>query len=335
MTKENLSTAIGNISDKYLMEVMDNCSDAVISHSGEVIRMKHRKRTGKRILTIAAAACLILVLGISSFAFSGIKDAEGEMSVSDFFNAAFGSVIGGHGEFNVSREYTDGNGNTVTKVEHYPAFERIALDPALARELIGDYAVAINKGWVSEDGKNEIILRDFIMDENGVGVLSYEVSGENHNNVNFGWVNLYHGQKFRDSRTLILCDEAERTTYMMYISPFDDFDGKNLEVHFRTLKNGAESIDSVKLNVESFVPAKTFESFGLQYSVSPLGMVVPSSDGNCASVVITYKDGSDYVVKGESAINAAVISAFEGKCAFSFNRLVDTDSIDHITVIAG
>lgn len=69
MTKENIAEAIGSISDKYLIEAMDGMADTMTQNPGEVIEMKPRKRFSfGRVVAIAAAACLVLSLGIIAYA---------------------------------------------------------------------------------------------------------------------------------------------------------------------------------------------------------------------------------------------------------------------------
>ena len=69
MTGKNISEAIGGISDKYLLEAMDGMADTVTQNPGEVGNMKTRKRfTFGRMAGIAAAACLVLAMGITAYA---------------------------------------------------------------------------------------------------------------------------------------------------------------------------------------------------------------------------------------------------------------------------
>lgn len=69
MTGKDMAEAIAGISDPYLMEAMIGISNAVAEHPGEELNMKARKmHSVKRIGAIAAAACLLLALGITAFA---------------------------------------------------------------------------------------------------------------------------------------------------------------------------------------------------------------------------------------------------------------------------
>lgn len=69
MTREHISEAIGNISDKYLIEAMDGMTDTVTRNPSEVCEMKTRKRLSLgRAVAIAVAACLALCVGVIAYA---------------------------------------------------------------------------------------------------------------------------------------------------------------------------------------------------------------------------------------------------------------------------
>ena len=59
MTRENITKAIGDISDKYLVEAMDGISDTVTERPNEVIEMKKFKS----LKTVAAAVAVCIMIG--------------------------------------------------------------------------------------------------------------------------------------------------------------------------------------------------------------------------------------------------------------------------------
>lgn len=81
MTKNDISKAIGNLSDKLIMESMVKPSTCVTSDPNEVFKMKPVKHQSmRRIASVAVAACLILALGTMAFAanFFGLRSISTE-----------------------------------------------------------------------------------------------------------------------------------------------------------------------------------------------------------------------------------------------------------------
>lgn len=77
MKKENISNVIGHISDKYLIEAMDGIDDIMTDLPHEETRMRNRKVLSfRKIVSIAAAACLVMASGIIVYATNlfGIRD---------------------------------------------------------------------------------------------------------------------------------------------------------------------------------------------------------------------------------------------------------------------
>lgn len=69
MTREQISEAIGGISDKYIMEAMAGMADTVAQDPGEVCEMKTKKHASfGRAVAIAVAACLVLCVGVIAYA---------------------------------------------------------------------------------------------------------------------------------------------------------------------------------------------------------------------------------------------------------------------------
>lgn len=82
MTREHISMAIGSISDKYLIEAMDGMADTVTQDPAEVYEMKTKKSLSfGRAAAIAAAACLVLSLGVIAYAT--------DFSFADWFKGVF------------------------------------------------------------------------------------------------------------------------------------------------------------------------------------------------------------------------------------------------------
>lgn len=81
MTRENLTKAIGDISDKYLVEAMDGIADTMTENSGEVIEMKKIKHLKT---AIAAIAICTLFGGLGT----GVYAAMRHFGILDFAGPA-------------------------------------------------------------------------------------------------------------------------------------------------------------------------------------------------------------------------------------------------------
>lgn len=83
MTRENISKAMGDISDKYLMEAMDGIDDNVTEKPGKVIQM--RNAGVKFFRTAAAAIAVVIVIGGVG---TGVYAAMRHFGILDFSGPA-------------------------------------------------------------------------------------------------------------------------------------------------------------------------------------------------------------------------------------------------------
>ena len=81
MTREQISEAIGGISDKYIMEAMAGVADTVAQDPGEVCEMKTKKHASFGRAAIAVAACLVLCAGVITYAT--------DFSLAGYFRSVF------------------------------------------------------------------------------------------------------------------------------------------------------------------------------------------------------------------------------------------------------
>lgn len=186
MTKENISNAIGNISDKYLMEAIDGMADTMMQNPVEVIEMKPRKRfTFGRVVAIAATACLVLSMGIIAYASNA--------SFANWFKSVFS---GPHAQEKVYEQISAGgmtscssNGTTITPVaaiaDNSMCYIRLKIDAPEGTELHipdngneflqlsnGAYDLLVNKetGKI-EPGEYTLHWEDSVPGDNSIDVV--------------------------------------------------------------------------------------------------------------------------------------------------------------------
>ena len=108
---------------------------------------------------IAAAAALVFVVC------GGTALAAGLIH-SHLYQTTLGTGISDNSEDNT---YEDALGNT----HYYPAFERVEVDEGQAEQEIGAYITTLDRQF--KKGGVTLTLMEFVMDENGIGYLSYTV----------------------------------------------------------------------------------------------------------------------------------------------------------------
>lgn len=309
----------------------------------EITMKKIKNETEKRIrrpmrLILAAALCVVLVVGAIG-AIGGRFSAPDSQSRSDFFSGAFGTGIAGRDAYTWTDTLPDG---TVFKEEYYPGVERVAVDQEQAARLLGDYVCEIDQGVTMDDFT--IVVRNLVLDENGIGVVSYEISNPNGLNCD-GSGNAIDVAMPRVGVTAETADGKmvdmnalrqegytdTQATFVGYLAPFYAYNGEalTLTVHYF---DGEEMYDlPLPVSVEKFVPVTAFG----EASISPLGMVL--SGDYAENLRIHYTDGTEYVVKSDTLYNAAVeaLISDENDTVFTFNRLVEVKNISSITYVDG
>ena len=336
------------MTEKELISKSLSCIKASDDILAEVYKMAEKNNTtrfsGKRIAVIAVAACLALMLGATAFAAAnGVFRADGGMSVAEFFDTAFGKGDSAYEAFDLILKDESGK---VVKTEHYPGREDAALDRELAEQL-GDYVLAVNKGVTA--GDYTLIVRSLVIDENGVGAMTYEISNENgisldeHGNVldeagttNPVWLFL----ETADGDMVDTCEYLQKNActnntavYTAYFTPFVVYDGGSLTVHFRWREAGKIQKASEDIPIEAVIGARSLSDGEVSAEVSPLGLLLNvAGDVSIDKMVIRYADGSEYRVIGNDRYNCTVSSKLDTSTAFAFDRLVDTANIVEVIV---
>ena len=136
-----------------------------------VVRKKHPRLSA----ALVAAILVVALLGITAFADSSgfISAASHTITESAWFQAVFGnSAIKG-------TEANDWQVPYKEDVLKRPAMERVSVDEELADKLLGPQMVDIDKAVTI--GGYTFTFQSFVMDENGLGVLTYTM--ENHDGL--------------------------------------------------------------------------------------------------------------------------------------------------------
>ena len=245
------------------------------------------------------------------------------------------------------------------QVVDLPRMERVALDAETMQRLVGDYLSTVD-ATVEADGYT-ISLKTFLIDESGSGFLTYTLSNPNgvsYADYGYGQVGtpmapiLYIGEvggHAMDAYTYL--DTAASTdTELHLVLYFNDFGhwqkGDALLFSVKSSANGDRS--AICIIPRTYLPVTTFTAEnGDTVTVSALGIRMPTPAAAADAVtevtldelVLHMTDGSRYVVQSEED---NIMNWVVGLCiadedyhsignAFSFNRVVDVDTVTSVT----
>lgn len=311
-------------------------------------KMQQKKHSGRRLTrgaVIALAAALTL-----SVAFAAAKIMGGTLRRADGVN---GNVVSAFGSGDISTRKPviyDSNDNRID----LPDMVRENTDADTVARLVGDHLYDVEGTMTA--GDYTLTLGSFLMDEQGMGVLTCRLENPNgiaYQDGGYGQVSLPVG--------LVLWQEAERKNHMdteVYLNAAESTDTcLQLVVYFGSFQpyqSGAPvyvSLNEIgaktpwqvmELQPLSYAPAVRLSADGNPVTVSALGITVenPVADELIVrELVLHFADGSDYVVESEKLhqMNHLVSywqgdgSGFPAVC-YVFNRLVDIDSITSVTM---
>ena len=266
--------------------------------------VKHMKKTGRSALRGALiAAILVIALSVTAY-------AVGEYT--GFFDTVFGDgVLKSFGTRHM--ELTDDEGN-IWKEYDLPGEERVPVDTDLAEELVGDETASVGQSVTVQDVT--FTVEDFVMDANGMGVLTYTMEDPNgFPGTEFteegGMLNqepnmvgslrsttLYfadeNGEKihFVDSNDFVAAGGTDtQKTVVKYFAPFEGLEqAENLTLTFHVVKEhdpdamlAADVVDegSVIFPLSQAVPVTPLTGpDGWSASVSPVGLQIVPPEGN-------------------------------------------------------
>ena len=339
-----------------------NCFENIHAPAGTLRRIfdmtinskaKRKAPLWQRVSVAAAVFLAVMAISVTGIAsHNGFSPAEGNGSLSSFLNSAFGTGIADQVAADV--ELTDSSGNVV-KVVHYPATERVELEQEPAMELVGEQTIDINQGLTVDD--YTLAVRYLLLDENGVGLLAYDVDNPNGHGLDQVGnpidgvpklsLLLDRGDgEMMDTRTYAQQDSFSSTdaSYVCYFTPFSEFSAEDgLTVTIAAYEGEQTYYFPLEINIDNGdqVKSVSFRADGAAALLSPLGLYLTcdadtKSGGEVVydNIVICYEDGSYYTVKGEGVVNIAVSSknSDHKTCWYAFNRLVDAENVARILV---
>lgn len=305
----------------------------------EVMNMTSKtKKHAKLSRTIALAAAVAVLCGVVTAAAAGFLRYENPTAM---LHALFGeNVSSGNGIV----EY-DENGRLMTNL---PAWERVPVDETLAQELIAPYIFAVGESTVCGDYtlNVEALLFDAATQ---AGMIYYTV--ENSNGVS-GYEVFPDGELWWPAEASVFTrvqgssraylDTAMSSETKLYICAYF--------INTRAEKNVCVGIgsgeDRSKVNdislelpgdvgiagVELASGAIRLSPVSIQMDLASLGVDSDSID----SITLYYTDGSEYVVENEADFVSnhtyAVIAQGGVIITYTFNRIVDTDSISSVEI---
>ena len=288
-------------------------------------RTTYKTRRRHTVRTVLIAAALALVLTVTAY-------AVGEYT--GFFRTVFGNEsIGSRDPEN--KTVTDEDGNVV-KEYVVPGQERAPVDPDQAQELVGDATANVGTS-VTIEGVT-FTVEDFVMDCNGMGVLTYTMEDpEGFPGVEFDASSMLSdplaggtlmapvltvhdgsGKKLAwlDSTQYVAAGGTDtKKTVVLYFAAFDSLDGaEQLKLTFTVVAGyDAEKSEldtkegSVLFPMAGAVDAETLTGpDGWSASVSPVGLKIASPEGKRSGyeyyfnvVALQMTDGTEYVLEQE------------------------------------
>ena len=310
----------------------------------EVLSMKNRrKKLSGLVLAAVVAVCLLAGTALAVALYE------------DFFNAAFGSSIPTQESYDPLFEQEDG----------IPAMIRTDADTQLAQELIGAYVCTVNQSI--EIGGYSFTVREAVLDDNGIGVITIDVVYPNGAEPKFGYdlsagefspygftirqgnkTCFHSGYGYIDSRVtdntcvrwvyyFITPDSSRREELCVDIGVWtgeteisEGYDGTTLPVPIYTHK-------TLTLPAIDPVPAASLRSEVLSASLSPFGLTLCCTEYHgdfdfvFEEIVLVFDDGSEYTVLNDEQFTFSADSARNNSSVcFALNRLTEVEKVTEV-----
>lgn len=316
-------------------------------------QIKNRKRTPFRVTAAVAAVCIMGTAGVYA-----------AVSQSDFFSNAFGNS--GRESVTAHIEVQDNGKKGGTPVQ-VPAREYVSVNPDTARAYLGGYC--LEKPVVKQIGEHTLTILSAVRDESSM-VLEFtlERKGGENSLVHGNLTNKIKGDCFSEDSTFYFqtkngedcfyVDEKKSTDEKLYCYDYVVFNKKVAKGKQPALSiflydkpflqaedNELPREEILQIPVSKVVPTLSYKSEkGGVIEISAIGMNLDMGKGlgltgdaqydpgEITSIVVKYKDGSEYIVEDENAYNVGYSCGFGRKYKIAFNRLVETDKIKTVEV---
>ena len=298
----------------------------------------------KRILTLAAAAALVLALGVTAYAM---------ISHEEFFHNAYGNGIPSQEAH--TEEIRDPEGELV-KIESFPAEERVENDSERSEELLGDYVSAIGQSLQLAD--YTVTVEDVVLDQNGIGAVSVFIEEpDGHCFRGDGQLHYpYLGCVVRGAEGSFISfrdfpvegsDTGDTIRMVYYLCPGAELPRtEDLQLDYTVYGEGhvEQAAGSITIPAGERAPAMVLQGEGAEAEISPMGLHLrytfdPTLQDEIQfreyiedEIVIRYRDGSSYTVRGSGLINSPVSAQKDNELWEAFNRVVDVDQVEEVII---
>lgn len=316
-------------SEDTLTEVMN-----MAKHENITYMNKTKRRPARKLIAIVAVAALLVTGAVAAASHSFLGDAFGDKGLTDYEPV----------------EIPKGDGHSYT----LPGMEWGSVDEETASALVGEAVTPI--GETIDIGNYTVTVDSYVMDDNGVGVVTWTVANPNgvghvdeagRGIVYFGPASFMAEPDFRDGNGDFLNSYCVR----------DDSLTTDTELHLVSYIASSEDVlntDGVvlKLRISDeernivFPATDVVESVTLtggEYTahVSPMSIRFEAPFGEGAEnrwvphyLTIHYADGTEYICQqDEPYMENTVFGQYdEDGLVYVFNRLIDPAEVASVTI---
>lgn len=313
--------------------------------------MRNEKKTRRALgkgAVIAIAAALTLTVAVASGIVTLIKaDVSPADKVDDATHRAFTDDIDA-----AAPVVDDGKGGLVP----VPDMERIPGDVQTTQRLVGQYLSKLDAEMTVDS--NTIKLGTFLIDENGLGLLTYSVenpSGVGYTDVGYGegidlplQPTLHFRSPDEGNALFAKCYVDKETStdtclnVVLYFAAGTSF--RQGDLLYVTMQDELGQPYSIAVQPRTYVPVATLTSGSETLTLSPLGMSIrnahPDREPLVDELTLRYQDGSEFTVESSSrSLMNWVVGCMRGSDdvpfadnTYVFDRLVDVDAVTSVTL---
>lgn len=313
--------------------------------------MRNEKKTRRALgkgAVIAIAAALTLTVAVASGIVTLIKaDVSPADKVDDATHRAFTDDIDA-----AAPVVDDGKGGLVP----VPDMERIPGDVQTTQRLVGQYLSKLDAEMTVDS--NTIKLGTFLIDENGLGLLTYSVenpSGVGYTDVGYGegidlplQPTLHFRSPDEGNALFAKCYVDKETStdtclnVVLYFAAGTSF--RQGDLLYVTMQDELGQPYSIAVQPRTYVPVATLTSGSETLTLSPLGMSIrnahPDREPLVDELTLRYQDGSEFTVESSSrSLMNWVVGCMRGSDdvpfadnTYVFDRLVDVDAVSSVTL---
>jgi hypothetical protein len=306
-------------------------------------RAAHKSRRAVKIAALAAAAAAVLM----TTAFGLGRYLEAVLTRSEEPSEIAQAVLTKADISGEKPAMFDSAGNAIDM----PDMERVPTDEDTALKLTGGYLYDMDAALTLDSGVT-VAFDSFIMDAQGMGIVTYTVSdpgGVSWSDAGYGAIYSIYGMVDPqltvdgggdcDSHIYLINDESSDTEIHVaqYFGVTGEYEpGESLLFTVPGNENAA-----LRITPEALAPVTELsDNQGHELALSPFGLRIGwhGDDEMVADeITVRYADGADYTVVSGSVLNSSLSywqtagTGYDYLCEI-FNRLVDVESVESVTV---